>query len=105
VFPNKKPSATREGLIRVEFLPEFLLPLLAKVGWAYDSKPTGYTSVQQLPGNHRSLDGLADAHVIGNEEPNRVHAEGHDEGNELIGSGVDGEAADGAERSGPTSSV
>jgi hypothetical protein len=61
-------------------------------------QPLNFPSIEKFPGDQAGLDGLADAHVIGNEKPDRVEFEGHQERDDLIGPRLHGDAAKGAER-------
>src|SRR5205823_1796647 len=51
-------------------------------------------------GDHRRLDGLADAHVIGNEQPQLLLPQGHDQRHELVRPRRKREAAERTEWSG-----
>jgi hypothetical protein len=51
-------------------------------------------------GRSGRLDGLADADVVGDQQPHRVELERHHQRHELVGPRLDGDAAEAAERSG-----
>ena len=48
----------------------------------------------------QALDRLADADVVGDQEPDRVELQGHQERHELVGAGLDRDLAERAERAG-----
>ena len=60
----------------------------------------GVAAIQHLPGDQRSLDRLADADIVGDQQPHRLEPECHQQRNELIRTGVDGDAPERAERPG-----
>jgi hypothetical protein len=82
---------------QVEFLLKLLLPLVAQVWRAQDREPPDLPSLPQLPGDGGSLDGLSHAHVVRDEQPDRVQAEGEHEGHRLVRSGTHGDATEGRE--------
>lgn len=84
----------------VELFRQFLLPLVAEVRGAEDGDAADFAAGQEFAGDEEGLNGLADADVIGDEEADGVEAEGHEEGDELVGAGADGDAAQGAEGAG-----
>ena len=55
-------------------------------------------AVEQLAGDHAGLDGLAHAHVVGDQQPHRVEAQRHDQRHELVRSRSDRDVAERAER-------
>ncbi len=74
------------------------LPLLRQVRRAQHGKPPDLATVEQFAGDDRCLDGLADADVVGDQEAHRVELERHHQRHELIGSRLDGDATEAAER-------
>jgi hypothetical protein len=85
--------------VDMKLAQQFALPLFGEVSGAQDGKPADFAPVEQFAGDEGDLDGLADAHVIGDEQPDGIKAKSHDEGDELVGAGLDsdaGEAAEGA---------
>ena len=62
--------------------------------------PADLAAVEQLAGNEARLDGLADAHVVGDEQAHRVELQGHHQRHELVGPGLDGDASEAAEGAG-----
>ena len=57
-------------------------------------------TVEELAGDEQRLDGLADADVVGDEEADRVLAEGEEQRKQLVGPRLDGDPAEG-QRNGP----
>ena len=86
--------------LEVELLPQLLLPLLGEGGRAEDGEPVGLAAGEELGGDEARLDRLPDADVVGDEEPDGVELEGHQERDELVGARLDGDGAEGAERPG-----
>jgi hypothetical protein len=91
-------AGTDDDGVEVEFLAEFLLPLLAQIGRAENAEVFEFTTIQQLADDEQSLDGFADANVIGDEHPNRVEPQGHEQRDKLVGARADGHAAQRTER-------
>jgi hypothetical protein len=58
------------------------------VGWAEHAEPPDDAAVEKLAGDHAGLDGLAHTHVVGDQQPHRVEAQGHDQRHELVWPGV-----------------
>lgn len=52
----------------MELLHQLPLPLFCQMRRAEDGQPPDFAAVEQLAGDDRRLDGLADADVIGNQE-------------------------------------
>jgi hypothetical protein len=94
-------SRTDEHGIEIEFLIEFLLPLFAEVGRAKDAEAFDFAPVVEFAADEQALDRLANANVIGDEHPDGVEAQGHEERDELIRSRADGDPPQRAERRGP----
>lgn len=57
------------------------------------------TPIPKLTDDEPGFNGLPHTHVIGDEDPDRVQAQGHKKWHELILAGADGDPAEGAERS------
>ncbi len=70
------------------------LPLLGQVRRAENREPADLAPVKQFPGHEQALDRLADADVVGNQQPDRVHLQGHQERHELIGAWLHGDLAE-----------
>ena len=75
------------------------MPLFAQVGRADDGKALDLAPVEQFPRDQACLDGLADTDVVGDEQPDGVELQRHEQGNQLIGARFDIEIAEAAERS------
>jgi hypothetical protein len=54
-----------------ELLAKRSLPLVAEVRRAEDAEPAGKTAIEQLARDHCRLDRLADADVVGDQQPHR----------------------------------
>ena len=80
-------GAQHELGVDVEFVLQFRLPLLSQVRWAQDAQSVGRSLLQQFLGDERRLDGLADADVVGNQQPHRVELESHQQRHKLVGPG------------------
>jgi hypothetical protein len=95
--PSSRAGKDQFGL-DIELGNEFLLPLFRQVRRAEDANPVYFAPIQKLAGHETGLDAFSYAHVIGDEEADRVQFQGHQEGNKLIGPGLAGEPPEGAER-------
>ena len=89
-----------EFRFEVELLRQLPLPLLRQVRRAEHRDPANLAAVEQLARDEARLDGLADAHVVGDEQAHRVEPEGHHQRHELVGPGLDGDAAEATEGAG-----
>lgn len=83
--------------VNAEFLREFPLPLLAQVRRADNGEPFDISAVEQFPGNQGRLDGLADTHIVGDEQTDGVELQRHEQGHELVGARFDVEIAEAPE--------
>ena len=72
-------------------------PLLDEVRRAEHGEAVDLAAVEQLAGDERGLDGLADADVVGDEQAHRVELERHEQRHELVGARLDGDLAEAAE--------
>jgi len=79
--------------VQVKLLAELLLPLVAEIGRAEDAQAADDAPLQQLAGDDESLDGLADADIVGDEQADRALAQGHEQRHELVGTGAHGDAS------------
>ncbi len=86
--------------LEVELGGHLPLPLLGQVRGAEHGQPLDLTTVQQFAGHQAGLDGLADAHVVGDQQAHRIQFERHHQGHQLVGPGLGGDAAEGPERPG-----
>lgn len=80
-----------------ELVSELGLPLVAEVRRAQDGQAPDSASVQQFPRDHGRLDRLADADVIGYEEPDRGVSESEEKRDELVRPRLHRDPAKGAE--------
>jgi hypothetical protein len=82
-------SASPNNLaLEPELRGEFLLPLIAEMRWAEDGNATDLASVKQFAGDEASFNRFADAHIVRDEQPNRLHLERHEERHKLIRTGL-----------------
>ena len=93
--PLQPPDLRRldEHRLDREFFAQLSLPLVAEMGRAEDAKAPGETAIEQLARDHRRLDRLADADIVGDQEAHRRLPQCHDKRHELIGPGTDGQTA------------
>ena len=84
--PRHRAGADDHG-VDVKLLCQFALPLLAQIGRAQHGQPSRHAAVQQLTSNQPSLDGLAHAHVVGNQQPHGLLSQRHHQRHELVGAG------------------
>ena len=82
------------------FVGQLPLPLLGQRRAAQHGQPGRVALVEQLGGDQAGLDGLADADVVGDQQPDRVLPQRHQQRHELVGAGLDGEPGQRAERPG-----
>ena len=92
----------RENELRldVELLRELALPLLGQMRRAEHRDSTDLAAIEQLPRDETRFDGLPDADVVRDEHAHRIELERHHQRHELIRPGLDGDAAEAAERTG-----
>ena len=84
--------------IDVELVPHLRLPLLGQVRRAEHRHAPDLAPVEQLAGDQQRLDRLADAHVVGDEEPDRIQPKGHQQRHQLVGPRLHGDPPERAER-------
>ncbi|MCX6354170.1 MAG: hypothetical protein NTZ78_04605 [Candidatus Aureabacteria bacterium] len=65
-----------------------------------NGQPVDLTTIQEFTGNQGGLDGFADTHVIGYEEPDRIKPQRHHERDKLVRPRLGGNAGETAERAG-----
>jgi hypothetical protein len=97
--PGRGRGQDRLG-VDAELLPELPLPLLGQRRRAEHGQPAGVALGEQLDGEEPGLDGLADADVVGDEQPHHLGAQGHEQRHELVRAGLDGDRGQRAERPG-----
>ncbi|MNZ26331.1 hypothetical protein D3C78_435190 [compost metagenome] len=73
----------------VELALQLLLPLLAQVRRAKHGEALDLTPVEHFPGDQPGLDGLADTHVVGDQQADHLVLQGHQQRHQLIGTGLD----------------
>ena len=76
------------------FVAQLALPLLGEVRRAEHGEALDLAAVEQLAGDQRGLDRLADADVVGDQQPHRVELERHQQRHELVGARLDGDPAE-----------
>ena len=86
--------------VDAELAGEFPLPLLGERGTAQHGQAGRVALLQQLGSDQAGLDGLADAHVVGDQQPDRVLPQRDQERDQLVGAGFHGEPGQRAERPG-----
>ena len=84
----------------MKLVRQLRLPLLGQVGWAEDGHPPNLAAVQEFSRDEACLDRLADANVVGDQEADGVELQGHEQGDELVGPGLDADLGERPERSG-----
>jgi hypothetical protein len=84
----------------VELAGQFALPLLGQMRRAEHRHGADFAAIVQFAGDERGFDGLADAHVVGDEQSDRIEPQRHHERHELIGTRLDGDASETPERAG-----
>jgi len=91
-----------DSCLDLELQLQLALPLVAKVRWAEHADALNVAPIEQLAGDLGSLNGLANAHIVGNKHTDGVKAKRHDERNELVGAGPHREPTERTKRSGST---
>ena len=84
----------------MELRGELLLPLLGQMWGAEHGKGLDFTTIEQFACDETCFHGLADAHVIGDEQPDGIEPQGHQQRHELIRPRFDGNATETTERAG-----
>src|ERR1019366_2134238 len=83
-------AGTDDDGVEVEFLVEFLLPLLAKIGRTQDAEVFNFSAIQHFAHDEQPFDGLANANVIGDEHSDGVEAQSHEQRHKLVGARANG---------------
>lgn len=73
------------------------LPLLGQMRRTQHTEALDLPAIPQLARDEAGLDGLADADIISDEHAHRIEAHGEEQGDELVGAGLDGDAGEGLE--------
>ncbi|MDT4830407.1 hypothetical protein FQZ97_638700 [compost metagenome] len=89
----------RDGM-QVETGIQLTLPLFDQVWRAEDGQAGDFATVHQFAGDQAGFDGLADTHVIGNQQAHRGQAQGHQQRHKLVAARLDSDVAEGAKRAG-----
>lgn len=82
----------------VELGAKFVAPLLTEVGRTQHANSLNHAAVEEFAGNQRGFDGLANAHIVGNQQSNWVEPQRHDQWHELIRTRAHGQASHRPER-------
>ena len=69
-----------------KLLTKLALPLVAEMRGSENPKSPCDSAIKELTRDHPSLDCLADADVIRDQQPNRIKPQRHDERDKLVGS-------------------
>ncbi|OQA94683.1 MAG: hypothetical protein BWY25_02701 [Chloroflexi bacterium ADurb.Bin222] len=93
-----RAGTDNDRLMEIEFLVQFLLPLIAQIGGTKHRQASDFTAFPQFAGDEQRFNRLAHAHVISNQQAHGIKAQGHQERHELIGARADGDAAQRAQR-------
>ena len=91
-------AGTDDYGVEVEFLVEFLLPLLTKIGRTQDAEVFNFSAIQHFAHDEQPLDGFADANIVGDEHSDGVEAQGHEQRDKLVCARTDGHATQRTER-------
>jgi hypothetical protein len=75
------------------FSAQLPLPLVAEVGGRKHRQTLSNAAIQKLAGDHRRLDRLPDADIVGDQQAHRLEPQRHDQRYELIGSRHDRDTA------------
>ena len=86
--------------VDAELRGQLPLPLLGQRRAAQHRQAGRVALLQQLGGDQAGLDGLADADVVGDQQPDRVLPQRHQQRDELVGAGLHGEPGQRPERPG-----
>jgi hypothetical protein len=84
----------------VEAVFQFRLPLIDEVRRAEDGAAGDFATVEEFSNNEPGFDGFSNSDVVGDEETDDRQAQGHQEWDQLVGAGLNGDVAEGAERAG-----
>jgi len=83
----------------LQLLSQFLPPLLGQRRRTENCKTANLPSVYYFPGNQGSLYGFTDPHIVCDKDAQRIKAQGHQQGDELVRSGLHGDSGETAKRS------
>ena len=85
--------------VDAELGAQLVLPLLGEGGRAEHGESLRLALRAQFGGDEPGLDGLADAHVVADRQPDCFLAHGHQQWHQLVGPGFHGDSGQGPERS------
>ena len=88
--------------VDAELVAQLALPLLGERRGAQHGQPLHGALGEQLGGDQSGLDGLADADVVGDEQPDDVLAQRHEQRDVLVAARADADAGERAERARPS---
>ena len=99
---SRRPAVERqhEFGVDVELVVKLGLPLLGEVRRAQHCESFRLARDEQLLSDECRLDGLADSDVVGDEEPDRVESQRHEQRDELVRPRLDRDGSEGTEWSG-----
>ncbi|MNF71527.1 hypothetical protein D3C84_534780 [compost metagenome] len=93
-------SRSQRHSLKVEAGFQLALPLFDQVRRAEDGQAGDFATIHQFAGDQAGLDGLADTHVVGNQQAHGGQAQRHQQRHELVAARLHGNVAEGAERAG-----
>src|SRR5437868_2625147 len=82
------------GRIDAEPAGEFSHPLVHEMRRADDREPRDLAAIEHLACDQPGFDRLADADIVGNEQTDRIELQRHEQGRELIGARIEGQATE-----------
>ncbi len=88
--------------IEVELGVQLAGPLFNEVRWTEDREAIGLAAINQLAEDQAGFNGLADADVVGDQQPHHVEAERHQQWHQLIGAWLETQPCGRAEGPGAT---
>ena len=86
--------------LNVELVQQLSLPLVGQRRRAENHRSVHLASVHELPEDETRFHGLADAHIVRDQEAHGIQAQRHHQRHELVGSGINANPAEAAERTG-----
>jgi hypothetical protein len=84
----------------MKLVPQLGLPLIHQVWRTNHGKAGRLTPVAKFTRDERGFNGLADTNIVGDEQPDGILAQGHQERDQLIGTRLDGDTGKATERAG-----
>src|SRR6185312_12448095 len=83
--------------MQVEALLKFSDPLFDKVGRTQHCHPFDLAAIQELASDQAGLDGLADTHIVSDQQAHWIKAQSHQQWHQLIGPRLDRQVAEATE--------